>query len=102
MPLLYETLTAGAAGGIVSGMAKLKKTTDAPYDLKGEREAIGLTQEDVAEGVTVTQAAVSKWESGKTKLKGPALRQVKQFMAAAARRKKRKEDAPAREQELQP
>lgn len=35
--------------------------------LRERREAAGLLQEDVAKKVNVTQAAVSRWESGYTK-----------------------------------
>lgn len=47
-----------------------------PNSLSGARESAQWTQEQLAERVGVTRAAVSQWEVGATVPSGPARRQM--------------------------
>ncbi len=73
------------------GMAK-RKIPLKPFDLKTEREAVGMTQDELAEQVPCTQPAVSRWELGRAKLRGAALRRVKDILAAKRRANKRRDE----------
>ncbi|MFW5652538.1 MAG: helix-turn-helix domain-containing protein [Planctomycetota bacterium] len=47
-----------------------------PDRLRQAREAAGLSQSEVAERLAVSQAAISRWESGR---KSPSLSRVQQL-----------------------
>lgn len=51
-----------------------------PNSLRDAREIAHLTQEQLAERIGVTRAAVSQWEVGATVPSGPARRQLAQSL----------------------
>jgi len=44
-----------------------------PADVKAAREALGLTQRQLAERLDVTQATVWRWESGAKRIGNPTI-----------------------------
>ena len=58
-------------------------------DIKAFRDALGLTQEELAERIGVTHSAISQWESGKKKPRPVVLKMLTYLRDEAAGRKKR-------------
>lgn len=49
-------------------------------EVKKIRQKLGLTQEELAERLGVTQTAVSYWEDGKRRPRGPAVKLLASFL----------------------
>lgn len=64
--------------------------------IKTARDALGMSQKDLAQRMGLNQATVSLWEKGKTSPKGPALFFIEELLRGAGLNPEefRAEDAP--------
>jgi len=59
-----------------------------PNQIRKIREALGLTQQQMADFIGATQVAVARWETGLHKPRGANLKLLKELAQKAAKKRK--------------